>query len=288
MFDINLLRTFVAVIDAGQFTAGGASIGLSQSTVSQHIRRLEEACGRQLLERDTHALRLTADGAAMADFAREIVGISLQADGYFARSAPRGRVQLGVSDDLALTRLPTILRDLLRINPLISIELTVGLTSALYQKLDSGRLDLLFCKRQPGDDRGQVIQRERLVWLAHPEFRLAPEASAPMVLYPSFSITSRLALEALNRAGRPWFIACSSETLTGLRAGVQAGLGVMAQSRLLLRDGELALAPESANLPPLGEVEFVIVGRSRKLQGAVATLAALIEEHGPGLWRAEP
>jgi DNA-binding transcriptional LysR family regulator len=288
MFDINLLRTFVAVIDAGQFTAGGASIGLSQSTVSQHIRRLEEACGRQLLERDTHTLTLTADGAIMAAFAREIVGISLQADGYFARCAPRGRVRLGVSDDLALTRLPGILRDLLRINPLISIELTVGLTSALYQKLDSGRLDLLLCKRQAGDDRGHVIQRERLAWLAHPEFRLTAEAPVPMVLYPSSSITSRLALEALNRAGRAWFVACSSETLAGLRAGVQAGLGVMAQSRLLLQGGGLALAPETANLPQLGEVEFVILGRRHKLEGAAASLAALIREYGPTLWRSLP
>lgn len=288
MFDVNLLRTFIAVIEAGQFTAGGASIGLSQSTVSQHIRRLEDACGRQLLERDTHALTLTADGAVMAGFAREIVGVSLQADGYFARCAPRGRVRLGVSDDLALTRLPRILRDLLSINPLISIELTVGLTGALYQKLESGRLDLLFCKRQAGDDRGYVIQRERLVWLAHPEFRLAAGAPVPVVLYPSSSITGRLALEALNRAGRAWFVACSSETLAGLRAGVQAGLGVMAQSRLLLQNDDLALAPQGANLPPLGDVEFVILGRRHKLEGAAASLAALIQEHGPALWQTTP
>jgi DNA-binding transcriptional LysR family regulator len=285
MFDINLLRTFLAVIDAGQFTAGGASIGLSQSTVSQHIRRLEEACGRQLLVRDTHAVALTPDGAMMADFAREIVGASLQAVGYFARSAPRGRVRLGVSDDLALTRLPQILRDLPRINPEISVELTVGLTSALYQKLDSGRLDLVFCKRRAGDLRGRIVQREALVWLAHPEFQLAAEAPAPMVLYPSSSITSRLALEALSRAGRPWFIACSSETLIGLRAAAQSGLGVMAQSRLLLRGGGLSLVPDSAELPPLAEVEFVILGRSARLQGPLAALADLIEEHGPGLWR---
>jgi DNA-binding transcriptional LysR family regulator len=287
MFDVNLLRTFLAVIDAGQFTAGGASLGLSQSTVSQQIRRLEEACGRQLFVRDTHAVTLTPDGSVMAGFAREIVGASLQAEGYFAGSASRGRVRLGVSNDLAMTRLPRILRDMLQINSLISIELTVGLTSTLYQKLDSGRLDLVLCKRQPGDDRGRVIQRERLVWLANCDFQLAAEASVPMVLYCAPSITSRLAIEALTQAGRRWFLACSSETLTGLRAGVQAGLGVMAQSPLLLQGGHLALAPKSANLPQLGEVEFVIVGRSQKLQGAVASLAALIEEHGPELWRPE-
>jgi len=286
IFDVTLLRTFLAVVDAGQFTAGGASIGLSQSTVSQHIRRLEAACGRQLLARDTHAVALTTDGAVMAGFAREIVGASLQAAGHFARSAPRDRVRLGVSDDLALTRLPQILRDLPATSPPISVELSVGLSSALYPKLDAGRLDLLFCKRLPGDPRGRVVRREPLAWLAGTDFQLAADAPVPMVLYPSSSITSRLALEALNRVGRPWFVGGSSETLIGLRAAVQSGLGVMAQSSLLLQGGDLRAAPGDANLPPLGEVEFVVLGRSARLQGALAALADLIEEHGPGLWSA--
>jgi len=286
MYDVNLLRTFLAVVDARHFTAGGAAIGLSQSTVSQHIRRLELICGRQLLARDTHAVTLTTDGAVMVGFARDIVGTSLQAVDYFSGAAPRGRVRFGVSDDLALTRLPVILRELIQANPLLSIELTVGLTSMLYQKLDSGRLDLVFAKRQPGDDRGRLVRRERLIWIAHSELELDAADSVPLVLYPTSSITSALAVDALNRAGRPWFVACSSETLSGVRAGVRAGLGVTAQSPLLLQisQGDLLQAPQSAGLPELGEVEFVVLGRSVKLQGAIAALAALVEERGPALW----
>lgn len=286
MFDINLLRTFLTVADTRHFTAASTALGISQSAVSQHIRRLELACGRQLFERDTHSVTLTADGAVLAELARGIVDMSQQAVDFFADSAPRGRVRLGVSDDLTLTRLAGLLREVGRNNILLSVELTVGLTSMLYQKLDAGRLDLVFAKRQPGDDRGELIHRERLRWIAHREFELGPDDPVPLVLYPFSSITSGLAMEALNRVRRPWFIACSSETLNGLRAGTQAGLGVMAQSRLLATDPGSGLVEvgRQAGLPDLAEVEFVVLGRSKRLQGAPAALAQLIIEKGPALW----
>jgi DNA-binding transcriptional LysR family regulator len=284
MFDTTLLKTFLAVVETRHFTAAGRQLGLSQSTISQHIRRLELAAGRQLLARDTHAVALTADGNVMAAFAREIVDASQRAVDHFADSVPRGRVRFGVSEDLALTRLPEVLRNFTAANPLLSLELSVGLTSMLYQKLDSGRLDLVFAKRQKGDDRGELVKREPLCWMAHRAFAIEPGASVPLVLYPSSSITSALAVDALNRAGRTWFIACSSETLSGLRAGVLAGLGVTAQSRLLLQHGDLVEAPAEAGLPEVGEVEFVVLGRSARLHGATAALAEAVLESGPLLW----
>ena len=284
LFDITLLRSFLAVVETKQFTAAGQSLGLSQSTISQHIRRLEEAAGRQLLARDTHAVALTADGNVMAGFAREIVQASQRASDHFANVSPRGRVRFGVSEDLVLTRLSEILRGFMTANPMISVELSVGLTETLYQRLDSGLLDLVFAKRRAGDDRGWPIWRENLVWLAHREFRLEADAPTPLVLYPTTSITGALAVQALNRAGRSWFAACTSETLGGLRAATLAGMGVTAQSRLLLRQGDLVEAPASAGLPPLDEVDYVVLGRSARLQGAASVLAQTILTQGPSLW----
>lgn len=284
MFDLDLLRTFLAVVETRHFTAAGRLLGVSQSTISQHIRRLELATGRKLLARDTHTVTLTADGGLMARFAKDIVEANQRAADYFSDHVTRDRVRFGVSEDLVLTGLPRILSDFQAANPLLSIELSVGLTETLYNKLDSGRLDLVFAKRRPADDRGHVIWRERLTWLSNRHFQLESDMPAPLVVYQSSSITGTLAVEALNRAGRPWFLACSSETLSGLRAATLAGSGITAQSRLLLRHGELVEPPEAASLPELGEVEFVVLGRSARLHGATAALADVVTHRGPELW----
>ena len=167
----------------------------------------------------------------------------------------------------------------------MQIELTVGLTSMLYPKLDRGRLDLILAKRRVGDDRGSVVRCEPLVWMAHREFRLQHQARIPLVMYPSGSITSSLAVEALERAGLTWRMACSSETLSGVWSGLQAGLGISAQSKVLLDlpPGELVML-DDAVLPFLGSVEFVLLGRSRRLTGPAAAVAALIEQAAQDLW----
>ena len=52
MFDLDLLRSFVSVVDAGGFTRAGERVHRTQSTVSQQIKRLEDTVGRPLLHRN--------------------------------------------------------------------------------------------------------------------------------------------------------------------------------------------------------------------------------------------
>ncbi|MFT8245566.1 LysR substrate-binding domain-containing protein [Roseomonas sp. BN140053] len=283
MFDPVLLRSFVAVAQARQFTAAGQQLGLGQSTVSQHIRKLEAAVGRPLLLRDTHSVSLTVDGEAMLGFAHAILDASERAASFFAGSELRGRLRFGASEDLVLSRLPEILRAFVRANPRLDLDLTVGLSSTLYDRLDAGELDLVFAKRRPGEERGQLVWREKLAWIGSPETAPDPVQPVPLVLYPSRSITRALAIEALERERRRWRVSCSSDSLSGLTAAALAGLGVTAQSRLLLRRG-LAELP---GLPALDEVEFVVVGRSARLHGPGAALAAVILANGERLQQAD-
>ena len=69
-FDPAQLQTFLAVAQTRSFTQAAARLGIRQPTVSQHIRRLEEAAGRVLVHRDTHNVSMTPDGEAMIGFAR--------------------------------------------------------------------------------------------------------------------------------------------------------------------------------------------------------------------------
>jgi DNA-binding transcriptional LysR family regulator len=282
MFDPTLLTTFVTVANAASFSAAGRRLGLRQSTVSQHIRRLEEAASRRLFVRDTHSVTLTADGQAMLGLAQGILEANERARQYFAVSGLRGRVRFGASEDFVQSRLPEVLREFTRIHRSVDLELTVGLSGALFQALDAAELDLVLAKRRPGEDRGRLVRRARLVWIAGDPALADPERPAPLILYPPPSISRATALEALEKAGRSWRIVCTSSSLSGLNAAALAGLGICVQTDGFAPDG-LAALPRSAGLPELGFIEFVVAGSGRALRGPANALATAILDNADRL-----
>jgi DNA-binding transcriptional LysR family regulator len=165
MFDPTLLTTFVAVAQAASFSEAGRRLNLRQSTVSQHVRRLEETAGRRLFVRDTHSVTLTADGEAMLALAGGILEANERARQYFAGSELRGQIRFGAAEDFVESRLPEVLRDFTRLHRSVDIELTVNLSARLFQALDAGELDLVLAKRRPGEERGRLVRRVRLVWI---------------------------------------------------------------------------------------------------------------------------
>jgi DNA-binding transcriptional LysR family regulator len=284
MLDPILLRTFLAVAQTRSFTQAAQRLGFRQSTVSQHIRKLEAQARRRLLIRDTHSVTTTVDGEAMVEFARSILAATERAEHYFAGSELRGRLRFGTSEDLVLSRLPQLLRDFVRTHPRVDVELTVGLSGELYQKLGRGELDLICAKRRPGEERGGLVWRDRLVWVSGDPRRLDPEAPVPLILYPAPSVTREVALTALERHSRSWRIVCTSGSLSGLRAAALAGLGVTVIAAGLIPTG-LIEVPAGHGLPDLGTVEFVLLDAGRTPRGPAAELAAAILASGTQLQR---
>ena len=101
----------------------------------------------------------------------------------------------------------------------------------------------------------------------------------PLILYSPPSITREIALAALERSGRAWRIACTSGSLSGLRAAALAGLGVTVVSQGLIPPGLTELA-DGHDLPDLGIVEFVLLGSGRAMRGPAAELADAILASG--------
>jgi DNA-binding transcriptional LysR family regulator len=279
MLDPVLLQTFLAISQTRSFTQAAGRLGLRQSTVSQHIRKLEEETGRRLFVRDTHSVTPTADGEAMIEFARGILVANERAGRYFAASQLRGRLRFGASEDFVASLLPDVLREFVRTHPLVEFELTVGLSGELNEKLGRGELDLVCGKRRPGEDRGRLVWRDRLAWVSGDRRTLDPATPVPLILYSSPSITREIALAALERCGRPWRIVCTSGSLSGLRAAALAGLGISIFPEGLIPTG-LAEIPSGHGLPDLGTVEFVLLGSGRTLRGPAAELADAILASG--------
>src|SRR5450755_2833342 len=75
ILDVAPLRSLVAVADCGGFLRAAAVLHLSQAAVSQHVRRLEAAVGRPLVERHGRGSRFTSDGEQLLSYARRILAL---------------------------------------------------------------------------------------------------------------------------------------------------------------------------------------------------------------------
>lgn len=279
MYDPELLRTFLAVAQSLSFTQAAQSLGLGQPTVSQHVRRLEQAVGRPLFIRDTRTVTLTADGDAMANFARSILAAHEQAVSYFTGSGLSGRLRFGVTDDLALTPVPRILRDFRQLYPRIDLELTVSQSGILQRRVESGHLDIAFIKQEIGDRHGRLVRRDRLVWAGVPGFRVQPDAPVPLVVYQAPSITRSLGVQALERAGRPYRLSCTVRGVLGVLAAARAGLGLAIFARSLIPE-DLVELPPTAGLPNLGEINLVLLTRAGAASEAADALSGAILASG--------
>jgi DNA-binding transcriptional LysR family regulator len=264
-YDPQLLATLLAVEQTGSFTRAAARLGIQQPTVSQHIRRLEQQVGRTLVLRDTHSVSLTADGEAMIGFARNILAACDEASAYFSGPRPRGRLRIGIADDLALTRLPQILRDFRRDNPLVDYDLTVDQSGVLSQRLNDDKLDVFIGKRPAGEGRGQLVKADRLVWVGAPTTRLDLTKPLPLVAYPAPSLSRGEMRRALNRAHLPFRSACVCRGVEGLIAAVAAGVGIAAMASSLV-PAQLTVLGPGYRLPELGGIDLVMLTNPRTEQ----------------------
>ncbi|WP_375373088.1 LysR family transcriptional regulator [Roseomonas sp. KE2513] len=268
--------------EARSFTLAAQRLDLAQSTVSQHVKRLEALLGRTLFARNTHSVALTPDGDALLAFARQVLEAHERLERFFASSALRGRVRVGISEDFVLAGLQEVLAAFTRRHASVDLELTVGLSGRLYERFDAGELDVILAKRRRDDPRGRLAWREALVWIGRPGIHPDPAAPLPLLLYPPPSITRALALDALEKAGRSWRVACTSDSLSGLHAAAHAGLGVVPHAARLIPAG-LAVLPTSRHLPDLSGVEFVVIAPAH-LNNAGAALAEDLLRHGSAGW----
>lgn len=124
-WDWNLLPSFLAVLDAGSFSAAARGNALSQPTLTRHVAELEAALGVMLFQRGRSgavpteaALAIAAEARAMTDGAGRI---GLAAAGRAASVA--GTVRITASQIMATYFLPAVIGEILRNFPGLAIEL---------------------------------------------------------------------------------------------------------------------------------------------------------------------
>src|ERR1700686_4228740 len=109
MLDLELLRSFVSVVDSGGFTRAGERVHRTQPTVSQQIKRLEDDLGQPLLNRTAKDVTPTEAGERLLSYARRLLSLAEEARDVVTRPGHEGAVRLGVPEDFAAYRLGEVI-----------------------------------------------------------------------------------------------------------------------------------------------------------------------------------
>ncbi|GJD99273.1 LysR substrate-binding domain-containing protein [Methylobacterium isbiliense] len=286
-FDLDVLFTFVSVVENGSFTRAAKRIGRSQPAVSQQIKRLEDSLGRRIFERDTNEVRLTPHGEILLKYAQQIIKLSNDACLHLTDADVAGVVRIGTPEDFATTHLSAILSQFVRAHPLVALEVYCDFTVNLLDGFSKGLYDLMLFKREPqGFGGGTEVWREVLDWTASPNALLPENKPIPLVLAPVPDVYRKRALAALDAEQRPWRIAYTSPSLAGLQAAVQAGLGITVLPTEMIPAG-LVSVTSRLSLPKLADTEIALYRAPGTLSQAAELLASSIIE-SLGKFRSEP
>ena len=275
MLDFELLRAFVAVAECGGFHRAAERLNLTQSTVSQQIKRLELETKRPLFRRTTRSVAPTDDGEMLLGEARRLLQLEEAARQRLGAPLLSGTVRLGVVEEVAGGSLPSALARFAALHRGVKLEVQIGVSAELIGRFDAGRLDVVFAKRPLGTGKGRLVWREPLVWAAAETFDLVPGATLPLALYRERSVSREAALAALQESELKWEIVYTSPSLTGLRAAALAGLAITPLPESAVIAG-LRILDAKAGLPRLPDQEFAIYEKARPEKAAAALAAVLL------------
>ncbi|WP_454916304.1 LysR substrate-binding domain-containing protein [Xanthobacter sediminis] len=275
-FDLDLLRSFVAVAELGSISAAARRVGRSQSAVSLQMDRLAEALGFQVLGRKGRGVVPTPRGGAFLDDARRLLDLNDQVLTQHVHGAFAQPLRLGFVQDVGEGVMQRILSRIAASFPQAPITVRVCSTAAMLEKLMVEDLDLAVGLRHETDLPATVLLREPLVWIAARHLRLERDAPVPLVLFENPCICRSAAIAALTAAGRAFRVAFTSPSLPGLMAAVGAGLGVTVRSPRSLRH-DLAVVNDLGTAP-LVDMEFVLYGRPGARTPALAKVEEILSE----------
>ena len=259
MLDLELLRSFVSVVDSGGFTRAGERVHRTQSTVSQQIKRLEDDVGQPLLNRTARDVTPTEAGERLLSYARRLLALAEEARDVVGGPSNEGAVRLGIPEDFAAYRLTKLLASFSRARPGLRLDVRVEQSINLRRDLERGDLDLALFKRIAGEKGAIAVWPERVHWVASKAHPIDPETrSVPLIGFPTGCLYRSRAIHAIESAGRSWHMACTSSSLAGIQAAVAAGLGLSILSEIAIQADHRVLTAKDG-FAPIDKTELALV-----------------------------
>lgn len=275
--DTELLRAFVAVAECDGFSAAGKVLNRTQSAVSLQIKRLEDRVGDSLFERTSRSVLLTAAGARMLPYARNMLRQQEELERVMCAEAPGELIRLGISEEQASAYLPDLLPQFAELHPDVRIEVTCAMSTALVGRFQEGLLDAVLAVRHSPTQTGELLGGEPMVWAVEKDCSPRDWTTLPLALNPEGCIFREHAFAALGRAGRRWEVRYTSASPTGVNVAVQSGLAVTVKTPRSVPHG-CRIVDDDEGLPQLGHVEIELHRSPGQLTEAFETFCTNLKE----------
>ena len=231
--ELRLLRVFASVVQHGGFSASQSALGMTQATISTHMRHLEERLSLRLCSRGRSGFQLTDEGRLVYDAALELFGSleKFQSRIGEAQGELTGNLSFGTVDAMITNRdldLQGALAAFHAKAPRVHLEIDVAAPQVLHQGLLNGSYQIVLMPSV-----GSVA----------PHFRSRPVFSEVQKLYcakehalfalPTSELTDDV-LAAQSFAGRTYML---NETICGVKFNWAAATPHMEGTLLLLLSG---------------------------------------------------
>jgi DNA-binding transcriptional LysR family regulator len=254
LLDNDILRTFVAIAETGNFSTAAEVVFRTPSAVSMQIKKLEEQLRTTLFLRDARSVTLTAHGEMLLTYARRMIALSNEAVSRFIMPELSGVVRLGAPEDIGERGLlPGILKSFAEVFPGIMVDVTIDSSSNLYKRMDEKRLDLALvnCASHPLRNTGEVLMRERLVWAGAKCGTAHLRDPLPISIWEDGCIWRSDAINALDKRSRSYRVAYLSGHTMAQHAAIAADLAIAPLPRSYVQN-DMVILGEKEDLPELG------------------------------------
>jgi DNA-binding transcriptional LysR family regulator len=266
-FDLDLLQTLVTVADAGSLSAAAPRLYRSQSAISEHIRKLEDACGLRLFARGKQGARLTPAGDRLLGHARKLLLLNDIAYQDMRGVLLAGDLRLAVTDYFRPASIAAILKRLRTQYPRLRLHVSIRKSALIEQDAEGGDFDIglsmrILEKSARNANRGEgriVLRREPLSWVADASFAMEATPRLPLLVLPATCSLQRFIVRTLEAHNVPYDIAHSASGVGGLQLALAAGLGVSCLNASAIPQGVVRFDGGALRLPPLPDVEFSLV-----------------------------
>lgn len=289
MIRLNEMAVFERVVREGSYTAAAREIGLSKSSVSEQVSRLEDSLGVRLLERSTRSMRLTDVGRVFYDYCRRIVAEADEAAAAVqrVRVETSGRLRVTAPTFFGDAFLPPIINEYLARYPRVSAD--VWLTDRTVDVIDEG-FDVAVRVGEFDDSslHARSLGLARSIFVASPEYlraRGVPEKSEDLALHDCVIVGKGAAerwpvagprgVAPVSVSGR---IAVNSMTM-GL-AATRAGLGIAWLPTFVCHESVQsgALRHIMADMTPLPYPIFAVYSSKRHMSPRVRAFLDVLTE----------